>query len=110
MQQTEKKQTAGLIETYSPETASAAAAEVGKALGIGLDAHSGAALLAGGNQLLLRLMDNAPQTDGYEVQSFGFSEAAPVSDFNFDGMGDAGGSVDIAFSGGAVGVTDVAAV
>lgn len=72
--------------------------------------HAGAALLAGGNQLLLRLMDDVPQTDGYEAQNYEFSEAAPMNDFAFDGAGNVGGGVNIAFSGGAVGVTDAAAV
>lgn len=90
---------------------STAAAEIGKALGIGLDMHAGAALLAGGNQLLLRLMEEAPQNNDYEAQSFEFSENAPVNDFDFGEAADVGGgAIDIAFTGGAVGVTDAAAV
>ncbi len=79
-------------------------------MGIGFDAQAGATLLSGGNQLLLRLMDNAPQSDGYEARNYDFSEVAPVNDFVFGAADDIGGSADIAFSGGAVGVTDVGTV
>ena len=106
--QTEKKPTGIPGERYAPECASAAAAEIGKVLGAGLDIHAGAALLSGGNQLLLGLMARSQESTPEQALRISFAGSSPENAFEPDMT--AGSSMIPAHTGQVVGVTGLSDV
>ena len=102
----EKKHDSSPVSQYAPECAAAAAAEVGKVLGAGLDAQAGGRLLAGGNQMLISMLGRQREPESGTSLELSFSEGSPENQFQPGMSGDVPGIPEQ--TGQLPGVTDLA--